>query len=129
MQKNYHGENEMVIKQKLSSVKRCDVVLYSQLIFVPQSSATEKATKPYFDGIISRFYDLYQAGETTALSLVKQLVVVSQVKKRTNNNNEIKQEDSLKQKGCQFKLSLPVIVDRSGRSFLYASSSQGVKVC
>lgn len=129
----------MVIKQKPNSVKRCDVVPYSQLIFVSQSSATEKATKPYFDGIISRFYHLYQGSEATPLSLIKQFIeeldanlefcVISKDKKRTNNNNEIKQEDTPKQKGCQFKLSLPVIVDRSGRSFLYASSSQGVKVC
>ncbi|HCU05695.1 MAG TPA: hypothetical protein DIC51_05355 [Coxiellaceae bacterium] len=101
--------------------------------------ATEEATKPYFDGIISRFYHLYQAGEATALSLTKQLIeelnvslqfcVISSDKKYTNNNKKIKEEVSQKQKGCQFKLSLPVIVDRSGRSFLYASSSQGEKLC
>lgn len=68
-------------------------------------------------------------GFLTELNASLQFCVISKDKKCTNNNKKIKEEASQKQKGCQFKLSLPVIVDRSGRSFLYASSSQGEKLC
>lgn len=130
--------NPLVVKKNQKTKK---ALLKSRVEIIFKSEGKTIA-RNYFGKLVTQFYEDYNDMNTenslttlrrfiTELNANLQFCIIDDDKeKKFNNNENSRQEANNKQKGCQFKLSLPVAIDATDRLFsLNNEKAQGEVQC
>ncbi|HCU05313.1 MAG TPA: hypothetical protein DIC51_03265 [Coxiellaceae bacterium] len=123
------GNVTIHISQVKEKTRKCKNLRPKASLVIIFNSEGKEIKNNYFNELVFDFCEDYNNALTansltilrrfiTELNADIQFCVLSSNNEKTNNNNEIKQEANQKKNGCQFKLSLPVVIDATDRSFL-----------
>lgn len=118
--------NPLIVKNNQKTKK---ALLKSRLEIIFKSEG-KVITRNYFGKVVAQFHKDYndintENSLTTLRRFITELnaklqfcIIDDDEEKKFNNNENTRQEANNKQKGCQFTLSLPVVIDTTDRLFL-----------